>query len=221
MQEDTPEDGFENMEYALSASGVFSGWDIAFYWADVYNDQSHLERLPGFFQVELNHARIKLYGAAIDMAFGNWLLKSEIAHVTGLKYFNTDEDTFSRTDVGAGIEFSGFNEAVLGIEMVKRYIHHYKDVLENEPDNLEKTTTQSVVRLTKTWLNKTLSLTILGSAFGTDFKKGSFQRYELAYDISDGLAVKGGQVAYQSGSTTGFGNIGDNDRLFLEVKYSF
>ena len=221
VQEDTPEDGFENMEYALSASGVFSGWDIAFYWADVYNDQSHLERLPGFFQVELNHARIKLYGAAIDMAFGNWLLKSEIAHVTGLKYFNTDDDTFSRTDVGAGIEFSGFNEAVLGIEMVKRYIHHYKDVLENEPDNLEKTTTQSVVRLTKTWLNKTLSLTILGSAFGTDFKKGSFQRYELAYDISDGLVVKGGQVAYQSGSTTGFGNIGDNDRLFLEVKYSF
>lgn len=221
VREEIPEDGFENMGYALSASGVFSGWDIAFYWADIYNNQSHLERLPGFFQLELAHARINLYGAAIDIALGNWLLKSEIAYVTGLKYFNTADNEFSRTDAGAGIEFAGFNEAILGIEVVKRYIHDYKDVLENEPDNLEKTTTQSAARLTKTWFNKTLSLTILASAFGTDFKKGSFQRYELVYDISDGLSAKGGMVKYQSGSTAGFGNIGDNDRLFLEVKYSF
>jgi hypothetical protein len=78
-----------------------------------------------------------------------------------------------------------------------------------------------VVRLTKTWLNKTLTLTILASAFGSDFKKGSLQRYELDYDISDNLLVKGGLIAYQSGNTTGFGSIGDNDRLFLEFKYSF
>jgi len=219
--EETPANGLENMEYALSASGVFSGWDIAFYWADVYNDTSHLERLPGFFQVELDHARINLYGAAFDVALGNWLLKSEIAYITGLKYFNIDDDTFSRTDVGVGVEFSGFSEAVLGIEVVQRHIHDYKNVLENEPDNLEETSTQSAARLTKTWLNKTLTLTILASAFGSDFKKGSFQRYELVYDISDDLLVKGGLIAYQSGATTGFGNIGENDRLFLEFKYSF
>ncbi len=221
VHEETPANGLENMEYAFSVSGVFSGWDIAFYWADVYSDASHLERLPGFFQVELDHARLNLYGAAFDVALGNWLLKSEIAHVTGLKYFNTDDDTYSRTDVGAGIEFSGFSEAILGVEIVKRYIHDYEDILENEPDNLEKTTTQSVARLTKTWLNKTLTLTILASAFGSDFKKGSFQRYELVYDISDDLLVKGGLIAYQSGATNGFGNIGENDRLFLEFKYSF
>ena len=57
--------------------------------------------------------------------------------------------------------------------------------------------------------------------YGTDFKKGSLQRYELAYDLSDGLLVKGGLIAYQSGATNGFGTIGDNDRLFLEFKYSF
>ncbi len=219
--EEKPESGFENMEYALSASSVFSGWDVAFYWADVYSDASHLEKLPGFFQVELAHARLKLYGAAFDIAYGNWLLSAEAAHISGLQYFNTDDETFSRTDVGAGIEFSGFSEATLGIEVVQRYIHDYKDILKNEPDNLEKTSTQSVVRLTKTWLNKTLTLTILASAFGSDFKKGSLQRYELDYDISDNLLVKGGLIAYQSGTTTGFGSIGDNDRLFLEFKYSF
>ena len=221
VDEDKPESGFENMEYALSARGVFSGWDVAFYWADVYSDAPHLKRLPGFFQVELAHAHLKLYGAAFDVALGNWLLKAEVAHITGLKYFNTDDETYSRTDVGAGIEFSGFSEMILGIEVVQRHIHDYDDVLENEPDNLKKISTQSAAMLTKTWLNETLSLTILASAFGTDLKKGSLQRYELIYDILDGLLVKGGLVAYQSGSTTGFNNIGDNDRLFLEFKYSF
>jgi hypothetical protein len=221
VHEDTPESGFENMEYALSASGVFSGWDIAFYWADVYSDESHLKRLPALFQVELAHTHLNLYGAAFDVAFGNWLLKFEVAHITGLKYFNTADETYSRTDVGAGIEFSGFSETILGLELVRRHINDYDDVLENEPDNLEKISTQSAVMLTKTWLNETLSLTILASAFGTDLKKGSLQRYELVYDISDDLLVKGGRVAYQSGSTTGFNNIGDNDRLFIEFKYSF
>jgi len=221
IHEEIPENGFEHMEYALSASGIFSGWDVAFYWADVYSDAAHMERLPGFFQVELAHARIKLYGTAFNIAFGNWLLKAEAAYIDGVKYFNTDDDTYSRTDFGVGIEFSGFTEAALGMEVVQRQIHDYEDVLKNQPDHLEETSTQSVVRLTKNWLNDTLSLTLLGSVFGTDFKKGALQRYELAYDLSDGLLVKGGLVAYQSGATTGFDNIQDNDRLFLEFKYSF
>jgi len=221
IHEEIPENGFEHMEYALSASGIFSGWDVAFYWTDVYSDTAHMERLPGFFQVELAHARIQLYGTAFNIAFGNWLLKAEAAYIDGLKYFNTDDDTYSRTDYGVGIEFSGFTEATLGVEMVQRQIHDYEDVLENQPDNLEETSTQSAVRLSKNWLNDTLSLTLFASAFGADLKKGSLQRYELAYDLSDGLLVKGGLVAYQSGATTGFDSIQDNDRLFLEFKYSF
>lgn len=221
IHEEIPENGIEHLEYALSVSGIFSGWDIAFYWADVYSDASHLERLPGFFQVELEHARLNMYGTAFNIAYGNWLLKAEAAYINGLKSFNTGDDTYSRTDLGAGIEFSGFYEATLGVEVVQRHIHDYEDALDNEPDNLEETSTQSAARLTKNWLNDTLSLTLLVSAFGTDFKDGSLQRYELGYDLFDGLLIKGGLVAYQSGDTTGFDNIEDNDRLFLEFRYSF
>jgi Protein of unknown function (DUF1302) len=221
IHEEIPENGFEHVEYAFSASGFFSGWDLAFYWADVYSDVAHMERLPGLFQMELEHARVQLYGTAFNIAFGNWLLKAEAAYIDGLKYFNTNDDTYSRTDYGVGIEFSGFTEATLGLEVVQRQIHHYEDVLKNQPDNLEETSTQSAIRLTKNWLNDTLSLTLFASAFGADLKKGALQRYEMAYDLSDGLLVKGGLVAYQSGATTGFDNIQDNDRLFIEFKYSF
>ena len=221
IHEEIPENGFEHMEYALSASAVFKGWDIAFYWADVYNDASHIKRLPGLFQMAFVHARLTLYGAAFNIAYGNWLLKAEAAHISGLQYFNTADETYSRTDLGTGIEFSGFKETTLGVEVVQRYIHAYGDVLKNDPDNLEEISTQSAVRLTKDWRNETFSLTVLASAFGTDLKKGSFQRYELDYDLSDNLLVKGGLIAYQSGMTTGFGDVEDNDRLFLELKYSF
>ena len=221
IHEEIPENGLDHMEYAFSAGRNFSGWDIAFYWADIYNDTPHMKYLPGIFQMELTHERINLYGTAVDMAFGDWLLIAETAHLDGLKYFNTADDAYSRTDIGAGIEFSGFKETTLGIEGVRRYIHAYDEVLKNEPDNQDEISTQTAVRLTKNWLNETFSLTIVMSAFGTDFKKGSLQRYELVYDISDDLTVKGGLVAYQSGSASGFNNIGDNDRVFLELKYSF
>ncbi len=221
IHEEIPENGLEHMEYALSVSGIFSGWDIAFYWADVYSDAAYVKRLPDLFQMKFEHARLNFYGTALTVAFGNWLLKVEATYVDGLKYSNTANDTYSRTDLGTGIEFFGFKEATLSVEVVQRHIHAYKEVLKNEPDNLEEISTQSAARLTKNWLNETLSLTILASAFGTDFKKGSLQRYELAYDLSDNLLVKGGLIAYQSGATTGFDNIKDNDRLFLEFKYSF
>ena len=59
VHEEIPENGFEHMEYALSASGIFSGWDIAFYWADVYSDAAHLKRLPGLFPGGIRTCAVK------------------------------------------------------------------------------------------------------------------------------------------------------------------
>jgi hypothetical protein len=75
--------------------------------------------------------------------------------------------------------------------------------------------------VTKDWLNDTLTFTLLASAFGSDFEDGSFQRYSIAYDLTDTVTVSGGWLLYQSGEHPGFGNVGDNDRIILEAKYSF
>jgi hypothetical protein len=49
----------------------------------------------------------------------------------------------------------------------------------------------------------------------------TLQRFSMEYDIKDDFSVMVGIVTYQSGDKTQFRNIGDNDRLFLEAKYSF
>ena len=62
---------------------------------------------------------------------------------------------------------------------------------------------------------------IVGAAFGVDFLAGSYERIALEYDLTDNFMVNGGLVLYQSGDRPGFENIGDSDRIFLELKYSF
>ena len=46
VDEEKPSAKVDNTEYGLAVNGIFSGWDIAFYYADVYNDEAHLELFP-------------------------------------------------------------------------------------------------------------------------------------------------------------------------------
>ena len=231
-EEDVPEDGIENMEYALALNGVFSGWDISFYYADIYDDAPYLylESVdlvdpgpPPIYQpnLVLKHARIDMFGAAWNLALGNWLIKTEAAYFQGLMYFNTPDETYSRTDIMFGIEYSGFRNMTIGVEALNRHLHDYDDVLEDPPTDLKQNEPQYAARLTKDWLNETLTLTLLASAFGVDFLSGSYERIALEYDLTDNFTVNGGLVMYQSGDRPEFEDIGDSDRIFAEVKYSF
>ncbi len=59
------------------------------------------------------------------------------------------------------------------------------------------------------------------SAFGEQLDEGGFGRYSAAYAIADGLTVTGGVVSYQSGTKFPFSLYGDNDRGFVDLKWSF
>ena len=231
-EEEVPEDGIDNMEYALALNGVFSGWDISFYYADIYDDVPYLylESMdlvdpgpPPVYQptLVLKHARLDMFGAAWNLALGNWLLKAEAAHFQGLKYYNTPDETYSRTDILAGIEYAGFRDMTIAFEALNRHLHDYDDALEESPTGLKRNEPQYAARLTKDWLHETLTLTVLASAFGVDFLAGSYERIALEYDLTDHFIVNGGLVMYQSGDRPEFENIGDSDRIFLELKYSF
>jgi hypothetical protein len=43
----------------------------------------------------------------------------------------------------------------------------------------------------------------------------------VAYDLADALTLTGGIVSYEGGDKVPFNRIGDNDRLFVDLKYSF
>jgi len=220
---DMPEDAFGNPEYAAALTGIFSGWDIAFYWANIYDDQSYSQvTSPGPPpQLILKHARINMLGAAFNIAAGNWLLKAESAWLDGIKYTNTPGVKYSRIDLGAGIEYSGFQDATLSLEIANRNINGFNEELKLPPAELRENEFQWVARIMKSYLNDTLTLTLLASTFGIKADDGAFQRLDAEYDVTDAISIRGGVVFYQSGDKGKFKNIGDNDRLFLEFRYSF
>ena len=80
---------------------------------------------------------------------------------------------------------------------------------------------QTAVRYSGDFMHARLHLMAVVSAFGDKLDEGGFGRYSAAYDIADGLTVTGGVVSYQSGDKFPFGAYGDNDRGFVDLKYSF
>ncbi|NVM22771.1 MAG: DUF1302 family protein [Desulfobacterales bacterium] len=215
--EDKPGHCGKNTEYAVAVNAILSGWDIAFYLADFYNDMPH--RDPG--PLLLKHARLNMFGAAFNAAVGNWLLKTEAAYIDGFEFSNAPGKDYSRIDVLAGIEYSGFKDTAVSIEAVNRHINDFDESLELSPDEARENEFQWVARLTRNFLHETLTLTFLASAWGETGQYAAFQRFCAEYDATDAVKITGGVVLYQSEDITKYGNIGDNDRLFIEFKYSF
>ena len=221
--EDKPDSDLGNTEYAASINGIFSGWDISFYWADYYNDTSHIQlvslKLPPV--IKRKHARLQMLGTALNVAAGNWLLKTEAARIDGLKFFNAPGKTWSRTDILAGLEYSGFTDTTLSIEAVNRHMNGFDKVLELAPDYAQQDEFQWTARASRNFLNDTLNITLLLSAFGGIGEDGAFQRFSAEYDITDSIQISTGIILYSSGDLIAFKNIGDNDRLFCKIRYNF
>lgn len=207
-------------EWALSLSGVFSGWDLALYWARVYNDSFYLAPLPSG-GLERRHARVTMAGASANLALGNWLLKAETAYLDGLRFFADPGEDYRRLDVLAGVEYSGFTDTTLSLELVDRRLFAFDQALEAEPDDARQDDWQWVLRFTRKFWHETLEVTLLASTYGLDGGHGSFQRLQAVYDITDRWSGTLGLMLYQSGDRMNFRNLGDNDRIFFSLQYGF
>lgn len=212
-----PDDGGDNTEYALAANGIFSGWDLSLYWAQLYDDNPHSALTPS--GPELQHSRLTMAGLATNVALGNWLLKAEAARFSGLEYAGQTGESFQRIDSLLGLEYSGLSETTLSLEVANRHLQDHTPGLEQV--GVEENEWQTALRYQGDFLHARLHLLALVSAFGEELEKGGFGRYSAAYDLADGLTITGGIVSYQSGDKLPFNAISDNDRLFLDLKYSF
>jgi hypothetical protein len=218
---ETPDTGFDldNTQFALALNGIFHGWDASLYGAYFYDDTPHFDEDSGGSQ-RLRHARLKMLGGAFNIATGNWLFKTEAAFFDGIQFSNSGED-YQRIDALAGLEYSGFSDTILSFELADRHILDFNKEIEGSPDFAEEDRWVSAVRLTRTFLNETLTLTVLAQTFGLTGDDGAFQRFTAEYDLTDAIEITGGVVFYQSGDLPRFRDVGENDRIYLECKYNF
>jgi hypothetical protein len=218
--EETPSNTLDNTQFGLALNGVFSGWDISFYGARFFQDGTHLELVsPG--QLVRRHSLLHMLGAGMNIAWGNWLLKSEAGYFNGLEFLALPGETKSRFDLMLGLEYTGFSETLLSLEMVNRHLIDFDPRLKAPPDGIRENQFRAVFRAQKDFRHDSLHLTFLASMFGPKGDGGAFQRLSAAYDVRDNVSVTVGVVTYQSGDRPFFRNIGDNDRLFFDARYFF
>ena len=209
----------KNQEYAVALNGIFRGWDLSLYNAYIFDDQAHIEHT--FSGPIRKHSRIVMAGSAANVALGNWLLKSEVAYFQGLEFSGLPGEKKSRMDILFGVEYSGFNETNISLEVANRHLFDFDKRLEGSPDYERKNDFQSVFRFTRDFLHDQLKLNFIASTFGISAENGAFQRLQFKYEWTDEVSITVGGIIYQSGNSRMFRHIGDNDRLFFEMKYNF
>lgn len=220
--EETPAHSLAHTEYALALAGAFRGWDLSLTWADTYYDAGHLELAPSRPEpLVRKHERVQVFGMAANWALGNLLIKAETARLEGLRFFNAPGERFGRLDLLLGIEYGGWRNTSVSVELADRHILQHRQELEAAPDAVEAHEPQLVVRLSRDFFHETLNLGILGSYWGAGAENGALQRYSATYDLNDALELYLGFAAYQSGERGSFRGVGDNDRLFTELTYHF
>lgn len=222
-REETLDADMENSQFALALTGRFSGWDLGLYWADIYHPDTYIESVSdgGTPSPVQKHERVKMFGASSTLAKGNWIIKAESAYWDKLRYTRVPKDRFSRLDVMAGFEYSGFTDTRITLELVNQHLFNYTNQLKNDPDRIDENQLQSVICIEKDFMHETLTLTCLAAGYGERYQGGAYQRISAEYDIADSITAKAGVVLYQSGDLPGFNDIGGNDQVFLEFKFSF
>jgi len=205
---------YHDVTPALSVGAEFSGWDVNFYAAKVHDDVGY------FSEGKMKHDKVNMFGTALNILNGSWLLKSELAHFDGLKYSTTGNKTFNRTDALVGLEYNGIADTLVSYDVSVRKIHNYDANIENTPFQTQENTYQHAFRVSSDFMNATVKANYLISLFGSKMDRGGFQRAWLKYDIADGIFANVGVVDYIGGSNR-FDAISNNDMAFVDVTYSF
>jgi hypothetical protein len=173
-----------------------------------------------------------------NYTLGSWLFKAEIAWIDGVDYaVSTRVDLSpiggpekvdlpigavekSRLDFMGGIEFYGFTNTNISVEVVNRHIFGFRNDM-RPLFGTQENQLETAIRVSRTFMNERLDLAAVGVVFGNHAQDGSIVRLEGSYDIRDALVFTSGIVFYQRGDVVPFDNIQKNDRLFFELKYSF
>jgi hypothetical protein len=162
-----------------------------------------------------------MLGGAFNIAQGNWLLKAEAAYFDGFEFSNSPGREYDRLDGLIGAEYTGLSDATITLDIANRHYFDFDTRLKDRPDFQKEDLFEWALRVTKPYLNDTLMLTFLANTFGPTGKDGAVQRFSAEYDYTDSIQFSGGIVLYKSGDLRRTMGIGDNDRVFFEVRYSF
>ena len=242
LAEEKP-DSFQDSRFAMSLTGTFSGWDMSLNAAHLWRDTPYLHvggpyslamPVTVLQQLEFRHSSMDMLGASANLISGSWLYKTELAWFDGIDYtlsaptvvpalgvveLPSSNVEKQRADFMLGVEYFGFSNTALSLEMANRHIFDFDPAM--KPLFEKQDVLETALRYTGNFMNDRLEVTALAIAFGERAQDGSLWRLQGAYDVRDALVLTVGVVDYRYGDLPPFTTIENNDRIFAELKYSF
>lgn len=215
--EELPSNTLKNTELGAELKGTFSGWDISFYGAYFFNDQTTFTPSK---PAKLEHKKISMLGTSAGFAKGNMLFIAEIAHFRGLRFMNDYEKDYNQSDMLIGFEYSGWADTTISLDYVHRYLHHYDIIIDTSPEDPQKTDNEIACRINSNFMQDTLELKALLLLNGERGQHGAMQRFTAKYNIADNWSVTGGLLFYQARNNP-LSTVGDISRVFGELRYDF
>ncbi len=171
-------------------------------------------------------------GADVNIALGNFLLKSEAAYFSSVDFSDYIppltylfkpiifiQKPYSKVKSLGGIEFTGFTDTTLSLEIMNTYIRDI-DLLAKKA-KIKKSTWETSIRINRTFFNEKLSATFFALLYGKNLDEGTLFRTSCDYDLTDNFTITGGAVFYDGDEMVLLKNYKDNDRIYTNFEYSF
>lgn len=216
--DELPANTLENTELALELAGAFSGWDISFYGAHLFNDRATITPTD---PPSLEHHKITMAGASLSAAWGNMLYIAEFAHFRNIRFKSDYDKDYNRNDFLIGVEYSGFSDTLISLDYASRHIQDYDSILDSSPENPQSNENNIGCRITSDFIQDTLQLTALFILTGEWGDEGAMQRFTARYNIADNWSVTSGVWLFQAGSSERLQTADDTGRIFVELRYDF
>ena len=229
-------------EYGLALSGIFSGWDVSFYLARVYqNRTTSVVNLPDLSGISFqsDDDRVTFVGLGGNYVAGSWLFKAEAAFYDELDYsflapnpayqdpmedlpYVGRHDRFSRVDWMLGVEYYGYRDWTIALEVAHRRVLGYDPLLQFLPNYVYRDTVEAALRVSRELLHARLRMHALGLVIANNAGlQGSFMRLWFEYELSQSLFVDGGYLQYFGSEQIPFDSWQRNERLFAKIRFSF
>jgi hypothetical protein len=203
--------------YMLAASGQLLGVDSSFYYGRVLDQRWHKRVTPAPARV---YGLINQSGIALSLMQGSWLWKLEAARFSDLEYSNASASK-ARSDVMLGFDYNGWRDINLTVEWAQRQIHDFEASMALAPDLQLAIDRQLAVHMMYQFNHDQTNANLLLTANGEGLQGGGIQKLWLEHEVDQSWTLNGGLINYYGGSNAIYRALSYNDKVFVEMHYSF
>ncbi|MBI5683066.1 MAG: hypothetical protein HZC45_07880 [Deltaproteobacteria bacterium] len=226
-EENEPQTAFKNTEFALRAYRDIAGFDASVYFYRGYFRKPYMlpDNLNNTTKITLFYPEVSVYGASLQGRMLDGVLSLEAGHYDSREDRSGTDWTVpnSQTRFLIGYQRQIWEDFTAGLQYYGEYMHDYSDYKENQPAGLprDKRFYQlATIRLTQFLMHQTLKLSLFSFYSPSD---GDYMlNPELKYNFSDNVWAAIGWNIFGGGEEwSQFGQLAQNDNIYLQLRYEF